>query len=776
MARTEGGSLNRSSQPILRRVVASAAILATVIAFSLVALHPPHGKPASAPADEFSAARALDALHRVLRDDSPHPIGSAANAAVRARILAELNQLGYHPAVRTSFECNDAGVCATVNNILARLDGSEPGQAVLLSAHYDSVPAGPGDSDDGIGVASILEIARALKSMPVPRHSVIFLFDDGEEAGLLGARAFVNSDPWATQVRADVNLDNRGASGPALMFETGSDNDWALNLYAHNASRHVTSSVFYTIYKLLPNDTDFTVFKRAGLQGLNFAVIGRVALYHTPLDNSANVSVASLQGEGSNGLATVAALANANFPSGPAADAVYFDVFGRNILRWPGNWTLVIASLTTLLLFGPIAWLMYDRRLALRQLLWGFIGWIAIFVGAGIAGLMLRVILAFAGAAPVRWVAHPLPSQIAFALLAVGIIVGCGSILARWAGFWGLWAGAWAWGAIISIVVAAISPGLSYVVLVPTIVAALAALPAAFDPGDHAWTRDLSLVLPLAASAIVQAPLILLLYRATGNQALVGITLAVVLLVTPLLPLCADFQQVRGMGGLALRWSPLLAVAIAGFAAVVVPVYSAKSPERVNFDYALDADTGVARWIVYPDSGRLQAPIQLAGAFERTVHGAFPWDDHASFIADAPHLHLAAPTFTILDSSLAGARRRYTALLRSERGAPDAAVLFPPGARVESMRIEGRNLQTVTPQLTEYFNGWTAYSCPTMPSAGINLSFTLPVGKTVEVSAIDRSYGLPSVGAFLSSALPLTATPSQDGDVTVVSRRIQLFP
>ncbi|MGH9739317.1 MAG: hypothetical protein ACRD4X_12145, partial [Candidatus Acidiferrales bacterium] len=100
----------------------------------------------------------------------------------------------------------------------------------------------------------------------------------------------------------------------------------------------------------------------------------------------------------------------------------------------------------------------------------------------------------------------------------------------------------------------------------------------------------------------------------------------------------------------------------------------------------------------------------------------------------------------------------------------------PPGAGVASVRIEGERVQAVTPRVTLYFNGWTAYSCPTMPAAGIKLDFTLPTGKTVEVAAIDRSFGLPSVGAFLSSALPLTATPSQDGDVTVVSRRVQLFP
>ena len=142
--------------------------------------------------------------------------------------------------------------------MLARLDGAQQGPAVLLAAHYDSVPAGPGESDDGIGVAAVLEAARALKSLPAPLHTVIFLIDDGEEAGLLGARAFVDFHPWASEVKAAVNVDARGTSGPSLMFETGSANDWAVRLYARSIARPATSSIAYTIYKQLPNDTDFS--------------------------------------------------------------------------------------------------------------------------------------------------------------------------------------------------------------------------------------------------------------------------------------------------------------------------------------------------------------------------------------------------------------------------------------------------------------------------------------------------------------------------------------
>ena len=196
--------------PGVLRILYAAVLLAAIFFLSFAALRLRAPKPSSAPQAQFSAVRAQDILHQILGDDAPHPIGSAANQAVRTRILDQLARLGYKPQVQVGFACSEYGDCATVHNVVARLDGSEPGSAVLLVAHYDSVPAAPGDSDDGAGVAAVLEIARALQSLPQPRHSIILLIDDGEEAGLLGARAFVQSHPWAKEVRAAVNLDARG--------------------------------------------------------------------------------------------------------------------------------------------------------------------------------------------------------------------------------------------------------------------------------------------------------------------------------------------------------------------------------------------------------------------------------------------------------------------------------------------------------------------------------------------------------------------------------------
>jgi hypothetical protein len=63
-----------------------------------------------------------------------------------------------------------------------------------------------------------------------------------------------------------------------------------------------------------------------------------------------------------------------------------------------------------------------------------------------------------------------------------------------------------------------------------------------------------------------------------------------------------------------------------------------------------------------------------------------------------------------------------------------------------------------------------------MPAAGVEITFSLPDGKPVEVSAVDQSYGLPPEGMFLLNSRPLKATPSQEGDVTIVSRRVELIP
>jgi Peptidase family M28 len=751
-------------------------LLALILLLSYEGLRPPVPKPSSAAPQEFSAERARAILHRLVGDGVPHPTGSAHNDVVRGQVMDEFARMGYNPQIQTGFACDEYGECATVKNIVARLDGSTPRPAVVLAAHYDSVPAGPGAFDDGAGAATVLEIARACKSLPTPKNSIIFLVDDGEEAGLLGARVFIEHHPWAKDVHAVVNVDDRGTSGPSLMYETGDANEWATRLYTQHASRPATNSIFYFAYKHLPSDTDFTIFKAAGYQGLNFAAIGDAAQYHTPRDDFENANTSTIQHQGDNALASVRGFAEAEIADPPKSAAAYFDIFERWTLAWPVRLSLKIALGSAFLLFLEIAWLIYKKNLTWQQWLWGCVSWLATLLATGAVAWILQLALRKLGAESVDWVAHSLPLQFAFWSVAITTVCFFAFRFAPRAGARGLWAGVWTGWAVLGMFLALRAPAVSYILQVATVTAALAAVALVFRPSGSVGRVGLASILPLVAVTVAGFGATLLLYPGFGNPILPVISVVVASLLTPVAPVCAGLRQSRGLRRIAL---PGLAVALtlgAAFLAVVVPAFSAKSPEHVNLEYVEDSDSGNSQWVVYPASGRLPEPIRLATNLARHNGGPFPWVGGTTFLANAPHLDLPPPTLTVLESSEVPGKRLYRTLLRSERGASRALVLFPPDSGVESVQMEGQALQPQSETMRRESNGWYVYLSETMPGKGIDVTFSLPAGRPVQVYAVDTSFALPLEGMFLLKSRPLTATPYQDGDRTVVVRHLELLP
>jgi hypothetical protein len=762
--------------PAAGRVLFSLAALTVLLFLSWLGLQPPVPRPADIPPAEFSGTRARLILQKLVGDGTPHPIGSTANDDLREKIMTLLSQDGYSPEIHPGFSCDEFGTCGYVNNIVARLDGKEPGQAVLLACHYDSVASGPGASDDGAGVAAVLEIARALKSRPPLRHAVILLIDDGEEAGLLGAHVFTDQDPWAKEVRAVVNIDSRGTSGASWMFETGSANTWMVRLLAKSIPRPATDSLTYTIYKQLPNDTDFTVFKAAGFQGVNFANIGSVAHYHTPLDNFDNADPRTLEHHGENALPMAAALANADLQSLPASEAVYFDVFGRRVICWRTQRARMIGWITLLLIGLETAWLLRKKAMGPEQFGWGLLLWpLAILITAALA-MGLQILLRKSGPLPVLWVAYPLPMEIAFAALGVAMVVIVALGFGKRPGLAGAWAGTWIWWAVMGLLIASVAPGVSYFFSVPAGAAALFGIAYAFKNDEAGWPACVAIVGPLLLAALTTFPLILILYSALGRVAVAGIAILVALVCTAAAPILAGLDDSAAVWRLGLRTIPLAALGLSLLGAYVVPVFSARAPERLNFKYWLDSDSGKAEWIAEPDSERLPDPIRLAANFQRLANGEFPWNPRVSYQSDAPKLDLAAPTFTILETSVTDGKHFYRALLRSERGAPAVTVLFPPTAGIDQVRMEGWPVEPQSPAVRNFFNGWALYDCVTMPAQGVELTFRLPVGKPVEVWVADRSFGLPPEGQFLEKARPLAATQSDEGDLSTVTRRVELLP
>lgn len=348
-----------------------------VLALITIALDgPPRQLSEQAPLSAFSATRAMKHLSVIAR--APHPINSAEHDTVRDYILRALRETGLAPQVqKITGEDQNFEIEGALENIVCRLQGSSQEKAILLVAHYDSVPAGPGASDDGVAVAALLETARALKSLPQLKRDIIFLFTDGEETHLMGARAFVAEHPWAKDVGIVLNFEARGIRGPSIMFETSDQNGWLISHFGQAASHPVANSLSYEIYKRMPNDTDFTVFRHAGYSGLNFAFIDGLAYYHSKFDSIQNVEPGSLQHHGDYMLELAQEFGNTTREEAKSANMVYFDVLGMALVRYSGPVGAIFLGLAAAMAFAILYIGVRTQRLHIGGCMLGLLGMVA---------------------------------------------------------------------------------------------------------------------------------------------------------------------------------------------------------------------------------------------------------------------------------------------------------------------------------------------------------------------------------------------------------------
>jgi hypothetical protein len=753
--------------------------VALLLALTLSAYRPPPPRGAEASPAVFSAYRARAMLQELVGDAVPHPIGSPANARLREDIVRRLSALGYATELQSGTVCNDDGTCGSPINIIATLRGtSMVAGAVLLAAHYDSVPAGPGAADDGSGVAGVLEIARILAARPAAFHPVVLLITDGEEAGLLGALLFVRDHPLAKLVSAAVNWEARGTSGASLMFETGSANTWLMGLFAANIVRPMTNSLYYVVYKQLENDTDFTVFKAAGYQGFNFAFIGNVGRYHTPLDNVAHTDPSSLQQQGDNTLSAVTALTSAASRQPPMAESVFFDVFARELVAWPSGYTLPAALLSLILLLAEAVMLLRRAAVTVPQVLWGCFS-ILVMLAAGLAlcAGILALSIAAGKVPPLSggsWIAQPLPMHVASAAIALASAGVVGAWASRRAGFWGFWVAAALLSAALSIASAVWVPGASFVPLIAAVAAGFGVLPCiaswAKSKAPPQWAAEFAALLPLLVFFGAAFPMLQFLYMALGSLAWPVSTLALGLGAAALLPLLAASSPRARRAVTALAATCVLGGTLLTFC---LPTYSADWPQRIDLEYWLDADTGQSHYFARCDSLRLPASLAAAAHFDPVPQPRFAGSGALGFAAAAPPLTLPTPELTLI-SSLPGKATHFTVHLGSARAAPEALVVFPASAQIASIDVATPN-SSVRAKLHRLSGGATLLDFVGLPAAGVEFSFDASRTAPLAIQVFDQSFDF-SGEANLKRARTPNATSSQDGDVTVVHRTFSLGP
>ena len=743
------------------------ACVVTVLGVLLLTVSP-IPKDASAPLDEYAAQRAFQHVE-ALSAYGPRPIGSPAHTAAQAYLMEQLQKLGLEPQVQRAFSVSaDGDELGMVENVLVRLPGSQTGgKAVLVVAHYDGAPTGPAAADDGAAVATLLEVLRAMQARPALRNDVIFLFSDGEEMRLLGARVFAQQHPWMADVGVVLNLEARGTNGLVYAFETGPHSAWAAQALADATGVPVANSLMADVYRQLPNDTDFTVFRERSLPGWNLAFIGNGLAYHTRLDSPQNLSLASLQHQGEYTLGLVQTFGMADLGAVPGTgEAIYFDLLGRTLVHYPSGlrWILLLSGLAV---WGWLLALQWRRgEVRLGRVGWGVLVALGTVVLAGLAawlGLLLSEQVD-----ETSYLLRGRYNDIWYwgAALTFGLAVAWAwqRLALRW-----LWlqeaelgaAGLW-WLASLGLCIA--MPGATYVLQWPLLFVlgglALQRMPAL----AQGWRMVLLWVATLPLWLLV-APLVWMLEQAMGaGMAYVSVALAgLIVSLLPRLPLGLDLPFARQR---KLWLLPLMgAVLGVGLFSVawVGRGYDQNRPWANFLMYIYDADGGQGYWATTTD-----APdpwLKLVMPPEETTKDEL--SEVVSFfgrpmpVSPAPAAaHLPTSQVTLLENRRIEAG--YELRLQVVPGLP-GAVHFAVGEEETVVEILANGL----PVTEREFVVWSP------PVEGFELLLRVNGEQPLRLMVMDKAWGLPELPGVSLPLRPPSLMPCSSywTDTTFVSRR-----
>lgn len=745
------------------------AVLGVLGWWSIAAVQPPSSVAADADPGQFSADRAFAHVEQVASE--VHVAGSPAAADVRDYIVATLTGLGVQTREQRAVGATNLlgeNSMASVTNVIGLIPGSASTGRIFLVAHYDSVQVSYGANDDGAGVATLLEAARAIVAGPQLRNDVVLVFTDAEEACLCGAEAFVGQDALAKDGGVVLNVESRGSRGPAVMFETNRGNADLVDLYADAAPNPVATSFAVEVYRILPNDTDFTPFREDGaFTGLNTAYIDGEPTYHTPQDRPEYLSRDSLQHLGGNTLGLLRALGGADIaalktPS--AGDATYFPVLGT-LVQYPGwlVWPLAGLALLASLLVGLLA---IRRRITTGgRLLAGF-GLVLVPLALGPAsaqGLwwLLTVLRPQYQTMSDPW--QPNWYRGAVVALVALVVLAWFLLLRRRIGGWALGIGALIWLGLIAIGLAWFAPGGSYLAAVPCLFGALGAAMAVLS----ARLAAVGALVGAIPTVLVLAPTVYLFFPAMGLElGGVGALFATMLTLALLIPLDAALDDPWDPGARRVGWLAALGTAVVAVAlstvGLVVDEFDAQHPDRVQLMYALDADSGQAWWVRRgPDPSGWSA--QYVNGAEPLAQ-LFPVLPSTGTLATGPAepADLPPPTVVLASDQTNGSVRSLTLQIVSHRDARAIYVEIAAGT-VVSATAEGR---TVTlPAADEPFE--LMYHAP--PDGELVLTLQVAPGP-LTLQVLDVTDGLLDLPGFRPRPTGVGVAGSHTSEAVVVSK------
>lgn len=726
---------------------------------------------------EFSTQRALKKLEVITKE--PHYVGSENHAVVADFLVTELENLGLEPTIQEGYTMTDWGNLVKSKNILARIKGTSNSKALLLLSHYDSAPHSKslGASDDGSGIVTILEGLRTyLHNHSKPKNDIIILFSDAEELGLNGAALFVTEHNWAKEVGLVINFEARGTSGPSYMLmEVNNGNAAVVEHFAKAKPQFpVSNSLMYSIYKMLPNDTDLTVFREEGkIQGLNFAFIDSHYNYHTTQDNLANLSPKTLQHQGTYLMAMLNYFANADLRKlETTEDEVYFNT-PINFTDYPFNWNFPLIGLAFALFLAFVFIGLGKRILHVSEMLRGFIPLLSSVTLSGLLGFIgwKALLLMYPEYKDILHGFTYNGHDYIFAFSALALMISFffyrnyrteTQVMNATVAPLFLWM-------VINFFIAIYLPGGSFFII-PVFGMLLAF--GFFIVTQHS-SSFLNLLFSIPA-LVIFIPFVVTLPVGLGLKMLMGSTLLIALVFGLLLPVFGAFQGKR-------VWSTVAFLIAVGFL-INAHLKSDYSPEHAKPNsllYVLNQDTQSAIWATYDENlddwtkNYIGTSPKEADSIDKLPLFS-KYNSSFKYKAKADLKTLAGPSIQFNNDTIINARKQYLITITPNRKVNRYDIFANENMDFYNFKANGASLIGWKEQKYRR-NGKKILSYYVVDNEPLQLSFTLDASTKLDMELMESSFDLLENEQFSVPKRPswMIPTPFVLNDAVVIRKKIK---
>jgi hypothetical protein len=667
-------------------------LLMGIIWFIFHRMMPSDYSKGNVPASEFSTERALKHIQEISKE--PHYVGSVNHPKVMNYLEKELQKLGLETQIQQSTILSKWNNLVETKNIIARIKGSDSSKALLLLTHFDSAPhtKSLGASDDANGLAVILEGIRTfLHNKSTHKNDIIIVFSDAEELGLNGAYAFASEHPWAKEVGLVINFEARGTAGPSMMLaETNGGNANLIKTFSEaNPKYPVSNSLMYSIYKMLPNDTDLTAFReKADIPGFNFAFIDDHFDYHTVQDNFENITPESIEHQATYLMPLLNFYASADLNDlKTETDHVYFSS-PIGFFHYPFSWNFPLLIMAFVLFLGTVTIGLGKHLLDFKEVIRGFA---PMFLSLIIVGL-----ISFFGWEMILSLYPQYQDMLhkftynghsyiaAFVLLSLAI---CFWVYAKFtksklmpshfiAPLF-LWF-------IINLLVCIYIKGAAFFVF-PAYFGVFTLMYFVFKEKSNPFI-NLAFSIP---ALVILAPFIQLLPIGLELKMIAGSAILVVLTFTLLLPLFGDYSK-------KANWGTFLFIISIGFfiKAHFQSDFEKGKGKPNSLVYIYDADNNKANWATYDkvldnwtknylgENPTLDKSLNKFGLSSKYNSGY-------SYSSEAPRKNIAKPTFTFLRDTFVGNQRAITVKIEANKNANRIDVFAAENLKIHHLKANG---------------------------------------------------------------------------------------